>query len=67
MAAPRAQGEIILFARDLDRLIARGVAVVIRKLRALGAGDEVENSVISGEHLLLGLAEMGEGLCKLRV
>ena len=67
MGAPRAQGEIVLLARDLDCLIARGVAVVVRELRALGAGDEVENGVIPGEHLLLGLAEMGKGLCKLRV
>ncbi len=53
ICAPRAQGAVVDLARVLDRFAARGVAEVIGKLRALGAGDEVDDRVIACEHLTL--------------
>ena len=61
---PGAQRQIVLFTCDLQRLIARLVAVVIGKFRALGAGNQMQNDIVARHDLLLGLAEAAEHLAE---
>ena len=60
MPAPGADRVVVDLAGALDGLIAGGVAVIVRKFRSLGAGDQMQHRVIAREHLFLGLAEVGE-------
>ena len=54
--APRTQCAVVHLASEFDGFRARVVAEVIGKLRALGAGDEMEHHVVIGEHTLFGAA-----------
>jgi len=54
--APCTQCAVVHLASEFDGFRARVVAEVIGKLRALGAGDEMEYHVVIGEHTLFGAA-----------
>ena len=58
--APGADGIVVDLAGALHGLIAGGVAVVVGKLRSLGAGDQVQYRVVARQHLFLGPAEVGQ-------
>ena len=60
VSAPRAQGQIVHAPRGLNVLIARHVAEVIGKLRALCTAHEMQHRIIAAHDLLLGLAEVRE-------
>ena len=67
VCAPCAQRQVVLFPRKFQRLIARLVAEIIGKLRALGAGNEVQDGIIVGERLLLSQTEARKHLPELLI
>ena len=67
MGAPGAEGVVVELDGVSDVLGAGVVAEVIGKLRALGAGDEVDHSVVLGKHCLGGQTEVGDDVLKFRV
>ena len=67
MRLPRPERQLVLFPCRLERLIARLVSEVIGKFRPLRAGHQMQNRVVSGEHLLLSLSEIGQNVPELLV
>ena len=67
MILPRPQRQIVLLPRGLQRLIARFIAKIVGKLRALGARNQMQNRVVAREHFLLGFAEVRQNLPELLV
>ena len=67
VGAPGPQSPVVHQPGLLHALVAGGIAEVIGVLRPLGAGHQMQHRVIAGENLLLGFAEVGQGLLELPV